>query len=544
MAGPSGGAVLRTLKYSSRHNRAWQMALAVSLGLLLGLIPKANLLAAMLGLVILLLPVHTLLAFGTCCLASCCAAIAAEAQNHLGNLLLAHPKTQFLWESIDSTAWLPWMGLTNSAVLGGFSIGLAAGYPIFLAAYALLRSAELRCKRTNLVLETTRVLPTQSRAEPRVQSVISKKHSPSSVTQPAVKHELHWHMHSKSPARLDSQTQLATIGRVAEPLQIKQMTRTVSGKLSALESTSEDSILRFDNSEASTALQVAQRAADLARWADEALRDCLADNPMELLRASECSVLAATLGIDDADDYLTDNRSNGELTADRGESMPNRQSSDSDSAAPEQSAAIEQSLERLEASLALEPPMRSEKQHLSSPEDSLDCSIESSFPLVGNLHEGNSSNHRDENWLIETTIEVVRLAEQVVVNKFEQQRNQEQIENMPSIPNLLSLPHGGTGPTLAQIPLLNTAAQRAAQSSVIEDSKVSMPTTLVGPAVASKALELGAVGKAEHSQLSQPSASDSITARHDAAQKVAPNGNREEALRYLLRHLREIREKV
>lgn len=555
MAIPGDSAWMRALKKSSQHHRDWQMALAISLGLMLGLLPKYNLLAAALALVILVMPVHTLLAIVSSIFATCLMPAISPLENQLGMMLLEHPKTQFVWEYCDSALLLPWMGLTNSVVIGGFAIGLALFYPVFLCAYTIFRSRKPKVAKTRqrssevLALTPPNDPPKKNSHFPAVGPQPFAKQEHTHHTQPA----LHWHMHHKPIERIDSRTQLATISRVAEPLEIKQPLHEVPKN--NREAFLDEPILRFDFSGNLTAVEVAQRAEQLARWADEALSECLDDQPW------------------------SDSHSHSAMDASQITSQPQEvEGSETNSLLP--ADATHQTETNVQyAGPATGPriytPADGHGTMDGDQADSLgDDTVMASMPLVYESEEAENSPRKDnvpllspesrprtdtsqgcmepicsddDSWLVETTIEVVRLAEQVVANKSSTTPSKEQTAYMQSIPNLLSLPHASASPTLTQIPLLDTAAQRALQNKPHDPSSVTQvagnkPKELTPAATVVERVESAHGVQAPMSIVS--GMNNSSSARPSPAQSVNSSGNREEALRYLLRHLRDIREKV
>ena len=116
-----------------------QLAWAVALGLLLGIVPHGNLLAF--GLVVLVLSLkinHAMAGLTAVCVTFL--AVKLDPYSHeLGNFVLTHPQL----EQTSQMAWnlplIPWTDLNNTIVMGSFLIGLTAVVPVFLVTYPLFR---------------------------------------------------------------------------------------------------------------------------------------------------------------------------------------------------------------------------------------------------------------------------------------------------------------------------------------------------------------------------------------------------------------------
>ena len=116
-----------------------QLAWAVALGLLLGIVPHGNLLAF--GLVVLVLSLkinHAMAGLTAVCVTFL--AFKLDPYSHeLGNFVLTHPQL----EQASQLAWnlplMPWTDLNNTIVMGSFLIGLTGLVPVFLVTYPLFR---------------------------------------------------------------------------------------------------------------------------------------------------------------------------------------------------------------------------------------------------------------------------------------------------------------------------------------------------------------------------------------------------------------------
>ncbi len=116
-----------------------QLAWAVALGLLLGIVPHGNLLAFALVILVLSLKINHAMAGLTAVCVTFLAVKLDPYSHEVGNFVLTHPQLQ----QTTQTAWglplIPWTDLNNTIVMGSFLIGLTAVVPIFLITYPIFR---------------------------------------------------------------------------------------------------------------------------------------------------------------------------------------------------------------------------------------------------------------------------------------------------------------------------------------------------------------------------------------------------------------------
>ncbi|EMI22322.1 hypothetical protein RMSM_00769 [Rhodopirellula maiorica SM1] len=116
-----------------------QLAGAVAIGALLGIIPHGNLLALFVLIVLLSLKInHSMAALTT--IGTTFAATKLDPYSHdVGSYILTHPTLGPKMASLWTLPLMPWTDLNNTIVLGSFVIGLAAVLPIFLITYPIFR---------------------------------------------------------------------------------------------------------------------------------------------------------------------------------------------------------------------------------------------------------------------------------------------------------------------------------------------------------------------------------------------------------------------
>lgn len=132
-----------------------QLAAGLALGMVAGLVPKGNLTAV--GLMMLLLMVRVNLGAGllSACVCSWLGVLVDPWTHRLGLWLLEHESLLPLWTALYNMPLVPWTGFNNTVVLGSLVSGSALFYPVYrlsrppLARYApLLRE---RLQRYRLV---------------------------------------------------------------------------------------------------------------------------------------------------------------------------------------------------------------------------------------------------------------------------------------------------------------------------------------------------------------------------------------------------------
>ena len=108
-----------------------QMAFGLAFGVLVGLVPKGNLLA--IGLMMLLCSLRVNLGVGlaTVFVTTWAGMLLDPFTHRIGEFLLKHETLKPLWETMDDTALLPWTDFNNTVVLGSFVVGAGAFVPLY-----------------------------------------------------------------------------------------------------------------------------------------------------------------------------------------------------------------------------------------------------------------------------------------------------------------------------------------------------------------------------------------------------------------------------
>jgi len=114
-----------------------QLAAGFALGMLIGLIPKGNLIA--ISLMALFCALRINLAAGSASIALFAwAGLYLDPISHqVGRWLLIHPALEPYWAALSTVKFMPWTAFNNTVVLGSTVIGLALLVPAYLASRPL-----------------------------------------------------------------------------------------------------------------------------------------------------------------------------------------------------------------------------------------------------------------------------------------------------------------------------------------------------------------------------------------------------------------------
>ena len=124
-----------------KENKPHQIALAVAIGVMIGLVPKANLIALILVLALFLLRCN--LGFGilTAALVSLVMPRLDTLADQLGTQLLQRPAVVDFVGSLFQYPLFAWTSLNNTVVLGGFIMGMLAFLPVYVIVFMICRLA-------------------------------------------------------------------------------------------------------------------------------------------------------------------------------------------------------------------------------------------------------------------------------------------------------------------------------------------------------------------------------------------------------------------
>lgn len=134
-----GESISGLLWSSSSRRRPWQLSAAIAMGLLCGVLPKANLTFGLLACASVLLPIHLPLMVATCLLCSLGSSSLAPWAGQLGRWSLTHPLLREVWLQVNSLPAMPWFRLHNTVLHGSLLMGLGAWLPVFWLVRPVMR---------------------------------------------------------------------------------------------------------------------------------------------------------------------------------------------------------------------------------------------------------------------------------------------------------------------------------------------------------------------------------------------------------------------
>jgi|GEM_PF-3240402 len=123
-----------------------RLAAGFSAGLLIGLIPKGNLLAPLVATILFSLRLNLPVAVLTAACAGFASGWLDPISHEIGLRLLEHPGLRTTWVRLSNTPIVPWTGFNNTIVLGSLVLGLAVAYPAYWLSLPVFR--DLRRKLT------------------------------------------------------------------------------------------------------------------------------------------------------------------------------------------------------------------------------------------------------------------------------------------------------------------------------------------------------------------------------------------------------------
>ena len=127
--------VLRPLRFLARaltdQSTPGQLAMGFAMGMVAGLVPKGNLIAAVLMMVICASRVNLGAAFLGAFLFSWVGMLIDPISHELGLWLLTRESLAGFWTGLYNLPIVPWTRFNNTVVLGNLLLGLALLYPVY-----------------------------------------------------------------------------------------------------------------------------------------------------------------------------------------------------------------------------------------------------------------------------------------------------------------------------------------------------------------------------------------------------------------------------
>jgi len=434
--------ICQFVRSSSSHHRPWQIALGITIGLLIGLLPKTTALFAVVGILGFFMPVHLPLLALTAFVVTFATPLLEAPLGQLGLWSLTHPRTATFWFKLDRFPLIPWLGIHNSVVHGSLMLWLGAAFPAYACCLALGRVFMI----DGVQQEVASIVDSfQLINEPAATIIPPKNQQPRSFMGPLEAGAIEYFESPTAPPVVVWDD--ITYGKA--PDQTKPL-RFELDKLLAARSDAD-----FEQSEevALTTDEVRQRAADLAAWAEDLI----------------------------SEELLLDNR-------------PTKQ---------------------------YEPDEIEPEEIESNPVAAIQ-----------------GSEDQEERWLIETTMEVVRIAERAVTNQAAMKAKQTEAST-----NLISTEISSD--SASDLP--SNVGKKIYTSNSTEDSTVNHPQTPFAlGSIKTPHFDANSLLAESAIRREQPPHTDHRSHLVATRPNVNAGGNRprEEALHYLLRHLKGIQEKA
>jgi uncharacterized protein (TIGR03546 family) len=112
-------------------NSPRQIAAGFALGMLVGLVPKGNLTAAVLATLILMLRVNLAAGMLGALVFSWVGLALDPIADRIGYFVLAQPRLLPVWQALWEQPLMPWTALNNTVVLGSLLLGISLWYPVY-----------------------------------------------------------------------------------------------------------------------------------------------------------------------------------------------------------------------------------------------------------------------------------------------------------------------------------------------------------------------------------------------------------------------------
>ncbi len=132
----------RIIAILSQHRKPAQIAWGIAIGIMLGLIPKDNLVALSLIAALACLRVNQLVACGTAAAISLLSGWFSPTTNYVGCIVLDQPSIVGCITYLYRFPLLPWSCLENSLVLGGICVGLVTLLPTYAICWRSFSKAQ------------------------------------------------------------------------------------------------------------------------------------------------------------------------------------------------------------------------------------------------------------------------------------------------------------------------------------------------------------------------------------------------------------------
>ncbi len=135
-----------------------QVAWGFVLGMAIGLVPKGNLLAVLLGMLLVGMRVNKPVGLMGAGLFTCLGLVLDPLAHRIGSSVLTWQVLRPLHESLFESAISPWLGLNNTVVLGQLAIAFYLTYPTYWLAHQFSLRVQARLSRWLMRFRAVRLL--------------------------------------------------------------------------------------------------------------------------------------------------------------------------------------------------------------------------------------------------------------------------------------------------------------------------------------------------------------------------------------------------
>lgn len=140
------------------NDSAPQIAWGFVLGMAIGLVPKGNLLAILLGMLLLGLRVNRPAGLLGAGLFTCLGLVLDPVAHRIGCSVLTWQVLRPLHESMFESAISPWLGLNNTVIVGHLVIAFYLAYPTYWLAHQFSQRVQARLSRWLMRFRAVRLL--------------------------------------------------------------------------------------------------------------------------------------------------------------------------------------------------------------------------------------------------------------------------------------------------------------------------------------------------------------------------------------------------
>ncbi len=138
--------ILRSFRFLTQaltaESAAERISMGVAMGILIGLVPKGNLLCLCFVVLAFVVRINLLAVLVTTAVASFAAFVIEPALHEIGYGVLSISSLQPLFASLYDTPWIPWTRFNNTVVMGGLLIGLVQLLPTYFTLTPWIRRCQ------------------------------------------------------------------------------------------------------------------------------------------------------------------------------------------------------------------------------------------------------------------------------------------------------------------------------------------------------------------------------------------------------------------